>query len=339
MDPGSTMSQLMDAAGNNRGANVDASNNLMVNIGAGSIANTSFAATQATAASLNATVVGTGTFATQVTSLPALPAGSNNIGQVEQTDGTNVANILSSAGTSAGQNAQIIANQYPALSTATWTSSTTLNTALAQSCVGQGTATVTTVETGTTTTAGALTFEVYDGTNWWAVTGQQVGSYTVQSSYTLANGTNVAWQFDVGGFQQFRVRLSTAITGTGSPQVVVILQMEASQNDVAPTVGWGQKLDSVNDSITNYPFGHSYTYISTATTTTVKSGSGFFKSMIVNGGTTGTIIIYDNTAGSGTVIASFDTTNYQNQYLFEAAFSTGLTVVTSAATKLTIIYR
>lgn len=38
---------------------------LNVNLSSGSIANTSFAATQATAASLNATVVGTGTFATQ----------------------------------------------------------------------------------------------------------------------------------------------------------------------------------------------------------------------------------------------------------------------------------
>jgi hypothetical protein len=38
-----------------------------VNISSGSIANTTFAATQATAASLNATVVGTGTFVTQAT--------------------------------------------------------------------------------------------------------------------------------------------------------------------------------------------------------------------------------------------------------------------------------
>jgi hypothetical protein len=33
--PGSTMAQLMDAAGNNRGANVDGNNNLMVNVAAG----------------------------------------------------------------------------------------------------------------------------------------------------------------------------------------------------------------------------------------------------------------------------------------------------------------
>lgn len=46
---------------------------------------TTVTVTQGTAASLNATVVGTGTFATQVTSLPALPTGSNTIGAISNT--------------------------------------------------------------------------------------------------------------------------------------------------------------------------------------------------------------------------------------------------------------
>lgn len=50
----------------------------------GSITNTSFEATQATAANLNATVVGTGTFAVQVST--ALPSGSNTIGNVGVTN-------------------------------------------------------------------------------------------------------------------------------------------------------------------------------------------------------------------------------------------------------------
>lgn len=83
----------------------------------------------------------------------------------------------------------------------------------------------------------------------------------------------------------------------------------------------------------------SYTYISTATTTTVKSGAGFLHSITVNGGTAGTIIIYDNTAGSGTIIASFDSTNALATYTFNVSFGTGLTIVTSAATKITVSYR
>lgn len=83
---------------------------------------------------------------------------------------------------------------------------------------------------------------------------------------------------------------------------------------------------------------YSYVYISTATTTTAKTGAGVFHGIVVQGGTTGTIIIYDNTAGSGTIIASFDTTVALASYFFDVPFSTGLTIVTSAATKITAMY-
>lgn len=78
------------------------------------------------------------------------------------------------------------------------------------------------------------------------------------------------------------------------------------------------------------------TYISTATTTTCVSGAGTLGSITVQGGTAGTIIVYDNTAGSGTVLASFDSTNALATYMFNVAFTTGCTVVTAAATKLTV---
>lgn len=80
-------------------------------------------------------------------------------------------------------------------------------------------------------------------------------------------------------------------------------------------------------------------YISTATTTTVKTGVGVLHSIVVQGGTAGTIIVYDNTAASGTILASFDSTNALNTYMFNCAFSVGLTIITSAATKLTVNYR
>ncbi|MCA1565826.1 MAG: hypothetical protein LC803_09350 [Acidobacteria bacterium] len=78
------------------------------------------------------------------------------------------------------------------------------------------------------------------------------------------------------------------------------------------------------------------TYISTATTTVVKSSPGTLRTIVVQGGTTGTIIGYDNTAASGTILFSFDTTNALATYTFDASFAIGLTVVTSAATKLTV---
>lgn len=61
---GTQKTQIVDGSGN---VIASTSNALNINISSGSIANTSFAATQATASSLNATVVGTGTFAVQAT--------------------------------------------------------------------------------------------------------------------------------------------------------------------------------------------------------------------------------------------------------------------------------
>ena len=80
-------------------------------------------------------------------------------------------------------------------------------------------------------------------------------------------------------------------------------------------------------------------YISTATTTVVKSGAGHLHSLVVNGGTAGTIIGYDNTAASGDIVFSFDSTNALATYMFDVSFTNGLTIVTGAATKVSVSFR
>lgn len=78
----------------------------------GSIGNTSFAATQATASNLNATVVGTGTFAVQATgtvSVNALPSGNNNIGNVGTAPRTAQLSVASINFSSSGDNTIIAA--------------------------------------------------------------------------------------------------------------------------------------------------------------------------------------------------------------------------------------
>lgn len=88
--------------------------------------------------------------------------------------------------------------------------------------------------------------------------------------------------------------------------------------------------------------GFSYSHISTNTTTTVKSGSGVLHSIVINTlGTTDTLTIYDNTAGSGTVIAVVNAALSQGTFIYDCAFSTGLTVVSSGTTPpdVTINYR
>ena len=78
-------------------------------------------------------------------------------------------------------------------------------------------------------------------------------------------------------------------------------------------------------------------YISTATTTVVRSTPGTLRSITVTGGTAGTIIGYNNaSAASGDILFSFDSTNALQTYNFDIDFSLGLTVITSAATKITI---
>lgn len=89
------------------------------------------------------------------------------------------------------------------------------------------------------------------------------------------------------------------------------------------------------------PSGNSAINITTATTTTVKSGAGVFASLNVNtGGASSTATVYDNTAGSGTKLGTFSTAT-QGVFPVNLAFATGLTVVTANGTPadITIAYR
>lgn len=79
-------------------------------------------------------------------------------------------------------------------------------------------------------------------------------------------------------------------------------------------------------------------------TRTLKSGAGVLRRVIVNPGSGGsTCTIYDNTAGSGTVIHSFTTSSsgaLPFTLTYDAAFSTGLTYTTASGTQgnLTFIW-
>jgi hypothetical protein len=81
-----------------------------------------------------------------------------------------------------------------------------------------------------------------------------------------------------------------------------------------------------------------YKYIAGASTTVCKYGAGDLHG-IVNNDNSGSVIIYDNTAGSGTIIASIDLAKVLGTLTFDAPFSTGLTAVTTGAgAKITLTY-
>jgi hypothetical protein len=66
----------------------------------------------------------------------------------------------------------------------------------------------------------------------------RIDSYTVETSYTLVASTGRAWTASVDAFTNFRARLSTAITGTGTVSVFVIPQAMP----IEPIVSVGQSV-------------------------------------------------------------------------------------------------
>mgnify|MGYP001574546480 CR=1 FL=1 len=86
--------------------------------------------------------------------------------------------------------------------------------------------------------------------------------------------------------------------------------------------------------------GLTFSNITTAATTAIKTGLGVLHTLTVNTkGSGSTATIYDNTAGSGTKIATVDTATAPITFTYDAKFSTGLTVVTVGTADLTITYR
>jgi hypothetical protein len=82
----------------------------------------------------------------------------------------------------------------------------------------------------------------------------------------------------------------------------------------------------------------SYLNMAAGATTTAKSGAGVLFAVIVNNpGTTITLTLYDNTAGSGTKIATIALAAGQNLQ-YGCNFGTGLTAVLSGTADVTIVY-
>jgi hypothetical protein len=81
-----------------------------------------------------------------------------------------------------------------------------------------------------------------------------------------------------------------------------------------------------------------YSNLSANGTTTVKSGAGLLHSLCINtkGATGNTATLYDNTSGSGTKIATIDTTAQVQTLLYDVGFTTGLTIVLATGTSADI---
>lgn len=99
----------------------------------------------------------------------------------------------------------------------------------------------------------------------------------------------------------------------------------------------GNKSQDGSDRVTSE---YIYSNITTDTTTTIKSGPGILHSIVINtAASTGTATVYDNTAGSGTKIATLGT-GTAGTFVYDICFNTGLTIVTAtAAADITVTYK
>lgn len=76
------------------------------------------------------------------------------------------------------------------------------------------------------------------------------------------------------------------------------------------------------------------THLAANATTLLKTGQGLLHCITINtkGATANTLTLYDNTAGSGTVIGVIDTTAAAQSLFYDVVFNTGLTVVIATGT-------
>lgn len=95
--------------------------------------------------------------------------------------------------------------------------------------------------------------------------------------------------------------------------------------------------DQTNNRLMTLP-KYSYNHITSAATTVVKGSAGVLHTIVVNTTAAGTITIYDNTAASGTVVGILKASVGENTYTFDTNMTTGITVVTGAASDITVSY-
>ena len=78
--------------------------------------------------------------------------------------------------------------------------------------------------------------------------------------------------------------------------------------------------------------------ITSANTYVLASRPGTLKRIVVNATAAGTITVYDNTSAAGTKLATLKSSIAEGTYTYECHFNTGLTVVTGAASDITVIW-
>jgi len=138
-------------------------------------------------------------------------------------------------------------------------------------------------------------------------------------------------------------------TGKNAPDGSTYVTITDGAGNLAPATGTQAVTQSGTWSVSPLAAttgGYSFLNIAAGqATTTVKSGAGTLHSIVLNSAATATntTIIYDNTAGSGTVIGrpAVTTATVPTTLIYDIAFATGLTIVTAVANggDMTVVYK
>ena len=83
---------------------------------------------------------------------------------------------------------------------------------------------------------------------------------------------------------------------------------------------------------------YEYTYITTATTTQVFSGTGTLHAIVVNTTAAGTIGIVDNITGTTVNIGSLKSNVAEGTYFYEVVCKLGCRIVTGASSDITVVW-
>lgn len=170
-----------------------------------------------------------------------------------------------------------------------------------------------------------------------------IGSNPTATTSNFLVGDGLPYFFAVGPGQKIAV-IANASGGSGSDMNLVAVGGTAialGQTTMAGSLPVA--IASNQSTLTTQIAGWSFQNITTSTTTTVKSGAGVLHLVNVNtlGTIASTVTIYDNTAGSGTKIATINSLTLSGPFQYDIAFSTGLTLVTTGtvAPDITVSYR
>lgn len=170
------------------------------------------------------------------------------------------------------------------------------------------------------------------------------GTVTVQASFSKVPYDNLMRQVSVGN--SISLNGGQALQGATVATTPGQMGGDARAYNSNPTaVSAGQMARLLTDLFGTLRVYSEWSFsnITTNTTTTVKSGAGVVHTICINtkGATANTATVYDNTAASGTKLGTIDTTTGVGCMTYNAAFGTGLTVVTAAGTAadMTVTYK